>query len=120
VYSIRAYRSRAGSGAAAIKALERLFVLELEFQRRLRTEVGPAVDTEGLHTSYALQYGYELLLRSVGRVKAPELEALGERYFLIADARDVLGARDSLMEILGVPPLGNRGVMNAADRRFSC
>ncbi len=37
--------------------LERLFRLEIEFHRRLRTEAAGSGDASSLHTSYALQMG---------------------------------------------------------------
>ncbi len=85
-------------------ALEQLFVLELEFHRRLRTEVPSTLDVEGLHTSYALQSGYEGLLGSIARVSAREVEILRERFTVAGDVRDVLSARDSVIRLLGVGP----------------
>jgi hypothetical protein len=46
--------------------LERLFALEIEFHRRLRQEAPGTADPAALHTSYALQAGYEPLLRGLG------------------------------------------------------
>ncbi len=82
--------------------LEQLFALEVEFHRRLRTSAPGTGDAATIHTSYALQSGYELLLRRVGRVTEAEVEALRERLLMAGDARDVLSARDSLMKILGL------------------
>ena len=42
--------------------LERLFLLEVEFHRRLRTQAPGTADASSLHTSYALQSGYEPLI----------------------------------------------------------
>ena len=56
--------------------LERLFRLELEFHRRLRTEAPGTADASGLHTSYALQSGYEPLIRAVGTATAQDIERL--------------------------------------------
>ena len=47
--------------------LERLFRLEVEFHRRLRTDAPGTVDVAGLHTSYALQSGYEPLIQSAAK-----------------------------------------------------
>jgi hypothetical protein len=58
-----------------------------------------------LRTSYALQCGYEGLIRGVGLVSARDIENLRERLTMAGDARDVLCARDSVMRILGVEPL---------------
>jgi hypothetical protein len=80
--------------------LERLFALEIEFHRRLRTDAPGTADPSALHTSYALQYGYERLLRSLGGVTVQDVERLA----LSGDARDVLKARDSLARLLGLRP----------------
>lgn len=85
--------------------LEQLFDLEIQFHRRLRTEAPGTGDAAATHTSYALQSGYEQLLQRVGRVTRPDIETLRERFSLAGDARDVLKARDSVMEILGIRPL---------------
>jgi hypothetical protein len=85
--------------------LERLFLLEVEFHRRLRTQAPGTADTRALHTSYALQSGYEPLIRAVGRVAGHDIELIGQRHAMAADARDLLAARDSLKELLGLSPL---------------
>jgi hypothetical protein len=82
--------------------LERLFALELEYQRLLRCDAPGTPESVAPHTSYALQSGYEPLLRSVGRVTAQDLEKLSRRFSASGDARDVLAARDSLMTLLGL------------------
>ncbi len=81
--------------------LERLFRLEIEFHRRLRTQAPGAEDIRALHTSYALQSGYEPLIRTVGTVTAQDLDRLQARLVLAGDARDILAARDSLKQLLG-------------------
>ena len=48
--------------------LEQLFRLEIEFHHRLRTLAPGSGDASSLHTSYALQSGYEHLIRAVGPV----------------------------------------------------
>jgi hypothetical protein len=83
-----------------VAPLERLFALEVEYHRRLRCEAG-GEDAASLHTSYALQSGYEPLLRGLGRVSPRDLERLADRFILSGDARDVLNARDSLTRLLG-------------------
>lgn len=87
--------------------LERLFRLEIEFHRRLRTQAPGTADTCALHTSYALQVGYEALIGAVGTVTAQEFERLHARLALAGDARDILSARDSLVELLGLSGLGS-------------
>jgi hypothetical protein len=83
-------------------ALERLFALEVEFHRRLRTESSGSCDARALHTSYALQSGYERLLGEVGRVAERDLEAVLERFLLVSDPRDVLAARNAIRRLLGL------------------
>ena len=87
-------------------ALEKLFRLEVQFHRQLRSVVPHDPDTGGLHTSYALQCGYELLLRSIGSVTAADIDSLGDRLLLIADPRDVHAARDCVSQLFGLalPP----------------
>jgi hypothetical protein len=87
--------------------LETLFRLEIEFHRRLRTEAPDTEDSRALHTSYALQTGYERLIRSIGTITAQDVDRLQARLALAGDPRDVLAARDSLKEFLGLPRLGS-------------
>ena len=88
-----------------MSSLERLFRLEIEFHRRLRTQAPGTEDTRALHTSYALQSGYEPLIRAVGTVTVQDLDRLQARLTLTGDARDILAARDSLKQLLGLPRL---------------
>jgi hypothetical protein len=83
--------------------LEKLFRLEIEFHRRLRTQAPGTADARALHTSYALQSGYEPLMRASGPVTAQDIDQLRDRLTLAADARDLLAARDSLKQLLGIP-----------------
>jgi hypothetical protein len=87
-------------------ALEQLFRLEVEFHRKLRTERLARSGTDGVHTSYALQCGYEGLVQAVGTPSARDIEQLRERLTLAGDLRDVLAARDSVMQLLGLRPVG--------------
>jgi hypothetical protein len=82
--------------------LEQLFRLEIEFHRRLRTDAPVTGDARSLRTSYALQTGYEPLIRSVGPVSADHLDRLYARLILAGDTRDVLAARDSLLDMLEI------------------
>ena len=84
--------------------LHQLFALEIEFHRKLRCEAPGTQDATALHTSYALQCGYEPLLKRIGRVTAQDIERMSERLALAGDARDVLAARDSLIRLLGLWP----------------
>jgi hypothetical protein len=74
--------------------------MEVEYHRRLRCEAA-GVDAASLHRSYALQSGYEPLLRGLGRVPPRDIKHLADRFILAGDARDVLNARDSLTRLLG-------------------
>jgi hypothetical protein len=84
--------------------LEQLFALEIEYHRKLRCDAPGTHPTAALHTSYALQCGYEQLLKRIGRVTAQDIERMSERHALAGDARDVLAARDSLIRLLGLWP----------------
>jgi hypothetical protein len=84
--------------------LDRLFALELEFRRKLRCEAPGTRDATALHTSYALQAGYEPLLRRLGPITAGDIQRASERHALAADPRDVLAARDALTGLLGLWP----------------
>jgi hypothetical protein len=79
--------------------LERLFLLEVEFHRRLRTQAPGTADTASLHTSYAPQCGYESLLRQLAAVTAQNIEHLRACPTLTGYARDLLAARDSLKHL---------------------
>jgi hypothetical protein len=62
-------------------------------------------DSGSLHTSYALQAGYEPLIWAAGRVTAHDVEMMKERLTLAGDTRDILAARDSMLQLLGCDPL---------------
>jgi hypothetical protein len=82
--------------------LERLFRLEIDYFRQDR-EAGYPPDGNGVRTSYALQHGYEDLLRAIPRATTHEdLARLSNRFFLVGDQRDVFRARDSVARILGL------------------
>jgi hypothetical protein len=89
-----------------VEPLEQLFILEIEYCRRLRTEAPYTADASALHTSFALQTGYEPLLRAAGRITAADLAQLAERHLAGGDPRDVLAARDGLIRLLGLRPSG--------------
>lgn len=76
--------------------LEKLFRLELDFHRRLRTQAPGNADASSLHTSYALQTGYKQLLPAIGTATNRQLEQLRERFTLAGDTRDLIATRDSL------------------------
>jgi hypothetical protein len=82
--------------------LEKLFRLEVEFHRRVRAFPPGSVHTGSLHTSYALQTGYEQLIRDSEIVTAHDIEALRERFLQKGDARDLLDACNSLRQLLGI------------------
>jgi hypothetical protein len=91
-----------------VTPLEKLFALEIEYHRLLRAASVDSADTAAVHTSYALQSGYEPLMRSVGYVTNGDIERLMTRFALACDARDVLNARDSLTNLFGVRPIDDR------------
>jgi hypothetical protein len=82
--------------------LLQLFALEVEFHRRVRSQALGAADTAALHTSYALQSGYEPLLRRIGRVTVRDIERLAERFAPADLPLEVLAARDSVIRLLGI------------------
>jgi hypothetical protein len=85
--------------------LERLLRLEVEYHRLVRTQAQGSGDAVSAHTSYALQAGYEILIREVGTTSPKEVESLRERLMLQTDPRDLLAARDSVRQLLGLPLL---------------
>jgi hypothetical protein len=80
--------------------VEKLFCLEIEFHRRLRMQALGTADAGALHTSY------EPLIRAAGRVTGRDVELIGQRHAMAADARDLLAARESLKQLLGLSQLG--------------
>ncbi len=87
--------------------LESLFRLEIEFHRCLRTLPTYPYDIGGVHTSYALQAGYEPLIFALGPVNFRDVEQLQTRLLMTADTRDVLAAGDSVRQLLGIPGIGS-------------
>jgi hypothetical protein len=83
--------------------LESLFRLEIEFHRCLRALPIDPLGTAGLHTSYALQTGYEPLLSRLGTVTARDLDQLQSQLLITGSTRDVLAAATSLKQLLGIP-----------------
>jgi hypothetical protein len=88
-----------------VPPLERLFLLEVEFHRRLRTQAPGTAEAGSLHTSYALQSGYEPLIGQLGTATGRDIEQIRQRHTLAADPRDLLAARDSLKQLLGISQL---------------
>jgi len=72
--------------------LDQLYSLEVEFHHQSRSAGMHPADEAGLHTSYALQNGYEGLLRSIGLVDPPILECVKDRMSRCGDPRDVIAA----------------------------
>jgi hypothetical protein len=89
-----------------VSPLESLFRLEIEFHRCLRTLPTYPYDIGGLHTSYALQAGYEPLIFALGPVNRKDVEQLQTQLLTTADTRDVLAAGDSVKQLLGIPKQG--------------
>jgi hypothetical protein len=86
----------------AMAALDQLFALEVEFQRRLRIQAPGWAEAGSIHTSYAIQSGYERLLQQVARPSARNVDQLVERSALMGDRRDAVAAGELLKEILGL------------------
>ncbi|WP_165227347.1 hypothetical protein [Aquisphaera insulae] len=82
--------------------LERLYSLEVEFHRQFRAASANPAEAWSIHTSYALQNGYEPLIRSVGMVDAAMLSSLKERLGRGHDPRDVQAAFQSLRRLIAV------------------
>ncbi|QEH31967.1 hypothetical protein OJF2_04340 [Aquisphaera giovannonii] len=82
--------------------LERLYNLEVEFHRQFRAASVDPAEAWSIHTSYALQNGYEPLIRSVGIVDAAMLNSLKERMVRGHDPRDVHAAYQSLRRLIAV------------------
>jgi hypothetical protein len=85
-----------------VEPLERLFRLEMEFHRKLRTEIFGVAEISGLHTSYALQSGYESLIGAVNSATADDIERMRGRLGRSADLRDLRAAGNSLKQLLGI------------------
>lgn len=60
-----------------------------------------------LSAAGAVKAGYEALIRAAGAVTAAEIDRLKDRLAPAGDPRDILAARDSITERLGVPRPGS-------------
>ena len=81
---------------------ERLLAFEMEFRRRLR-EASPGREDDGdMHTSWAMAMGYEMLISQARGSTAAEIVRLSQRMLALGDQRDVMAARDSVMQLLGI------------------
>ena len=85
-----------------MSVLDRLDRREIEFHRLFRTDGVHAVEAAGVHTSYALQNGYEPLLRTIGVVDPAVLATAAERMMGMGDPRDVRAAYHSLGHLVRV------------------
>jgi hypothetical protein len=83
-----------------MSVIERLFCLEIEFHRLFRLQADNPNEAWAVHTSYALQNGYEPLLRTVGSVDDRTLAHTKERMIEGRDPRDVLAAYHSLRQLV--------------------
>jgi hypothetical protein len=88
-----------------VPPLEQLFRLEIVYYRRLRTLAPGTANTTGVHTSYALQCGYEQLINQLGTATARDIEQVRQKLAPTYDTRDLLAARDSLKQFLGLSRL---------------
>jgi hypothetical protein len=82
--------------------LDRLYHLEVEFHRHFRSEAINAIEAWSIHTSYALQQGYEPLLKTVGTVDVNALKQARERMIGKSDPRDLQAAFHSLQRLIVV------------------
>jgi hypothetical protein len=89
-------------GNHTMSVLDRLYRLEIEFHRLFRAEGVHAVEAAGIHTSFALQNGYEPLLRTIGIVAPADLAGATERMMGMGDPRDVQAAYHSLRRLIRV------------------
>jgi hypothetical protein len=85
-----------------VSPLEKLFRLEIDFHRRLRTQAPGTADARALHTSFALQSGYEPLIHEIGSITEADLRAMHDHLLLTGDPRDVLEACKSLRQCLSL------------------
>jgi hypothetical protein len=83
-----------------MSVLERLYSLEIEFYRLFRAEAINSMEAAAVHTSYALQHGYEPLLRTVGTVDSSALTNTRDRMMRMGDPRDVQAAYRSLENLI--------------------
>lgn len=91
-------------------ALEALFRSELEFHRLARESKLSPQEHHEQHGRYAIQMAYERLISDAKRDSTTEtVKRLCDRLLCTGDARDVLGARDSVMTLLGIRPFATDG-----------
>lgn len=83
-----------------MSVLDRLFTLEIEFHRLFRAEGVSPLEAASVHTSYALQHGYEPLIRAAGPVDPTDLAQAAERMTAIGDPREVRAACRSLQQFV--------------------
>ncbi len=81
-----------------MKPLERLFVLEIEFQRRSRESTTKGVD----RLFWELHSDYPALTAEVGEVTVQEVDRFSEHMLMLGNERDVLEARDAIVGTLGL------------------
>ncbi len=74
--------------------LEKLFRLEIEYHRRVRALASVITDDGSLHTSFALQTGYESLLASLGRSPPATWKLCAAACCWPPTPRDLLATRD--------------------------
>lgn len=80
--------------------LDHLYSLEIEFHRRFREEAINAVEAWNIHTSYALQHGYEPLLLTIGTVDSAALATAKDRIIGMSDPRNVQAAFHFLRQLV--------------------
>lgn len=83
-----------------MSVLDQLYSLEIEFHRCYRAMALDSAEAPAVHTSYALQNGYEPLLRMAGVVDDQTLAGVKERLSEGRDPRDVQAAYHSLRQMI--------------------
>jgi hypothetical protein len=83
-----------------VTVIDRLYSLEIEFHRLSRSEAINPMEAGAIHTSYALQNGYEPLLKAAGTVGQAELAMAKRRIAGAFDPRDVEAAFSSLRRLI--------------------
>src|SRR4051794_21816301 len=89
-------------GGLLMAPLDQLFALEIEYQRKLRCDAPGKQDATALHTSYALQAGYEVHpaeARAAGRAVKTNLS--DQFVSRLVDRQDL-----QLEELLVAEPVG--------------
>ena len=83
-----------------MSVIEKLYSLEIEFHRLFRLQGANPAEAWAVHTSYALQNGYEVLLRTAGAVDDQTLILVKDRVAQGRHPHDVAAAYQSLRQLV--------------------